>query len=93
MGLSQTAFKKFLPTPSARRATRSSHWGPRSSMISTHALREEGDLAVQRPALGVDAISTHALREEGDGQVAPVGGVHQDFYPRPPRGGRQEGFC
>ena len=33
--------------------------------ISTHALREEGDLAgdIDIPAL---AISTHALREEGD---------------------------
>ena len=39
----------FLPTPSARRATRSSHWGPRSSMISTHALREEGDPSTTPP--------------------------------------------
>ena len=34
-------------------------------------------------------ISIHALREEGDG-LAPVTGYKDtDFYPRPPRGGRQ----
>ena len=33
-------------------------------------------------------ISTHALREEGDGHRRPVGSEFQDFYPRPPRGGR-----
>ena len=56
----------FLPTPSARRATRLCTVFSRSiSAISTHALREEGD------HLGHDLlcrllISTHALREEGD---------------------------
>ena len=33
--------------------------------ISTHALREEGDLAHPQ-LLGGVPISTHALREEGD---------------------------
>ena len=35
-------------------------------MISTHALREEGDGQVQRGQPGRKKISTHALREEGD---------------------------
>ena len=35
------------------------------SIISIHALREEGD-AVHGPENLVDAISIHALREEGD---------------------------
>ena len=33
-------------------------------------------------------ISIHALREEGDGPVFIVIGVCNNFYPRPPRGGR-----
>ena len=80
--------EKFLPTPSARRATcgqklpfsRGPDFYPRPPrggrpgdgnqglgkyVISTHALREEGD--VQRRFTGRRAIiSTHALREEGD---------------------------
>ena len=36
------------------------------------------------------SISIHALREEGDlGGRAPVK-AYQDFYPRPPRGGRRD---
>ncbi len=35
-------------------------------------------------------ISIHALREEGDQVTDTVGGVDSDFYPRPPRGGRQK---
>ena len=56
--------------------------------ISIHALREEGDEAIRSRTLG-KGISIHALREEGDrvafGQIIH----HADFYPRPPRGGRQ----
>ena len=33
-------------------------------------------------------ISTHALREEGDLLRRLLQHPHQDFYPRPPRGGR-----
>ena len=35
-----------------------------------------------------EEISIHALREEGDASRWPGGSVPQDFYPRPPRGGR-----
>ena len=56
----------FLSTPSARRATgrcgRCRWW----SRISIHALREEGDAAVQAKNSGTYTISIHALREEGD---------------------------
>ena len=34
-------------------------------------------------------ISIHALREEGDGRRRGRLGSYRDFYPRPPRGGRQ----
>ena len=34
------------------------------------------------------SISTHALREEGDETADNTYNVYDDFYPRPPRGGR-----
>ena len=102
--------KKFLSTPSARRATIISSIivlplsisihalreegdivhgiGESLSFISIHALREEGDrrrLEVARH----EAISIHALREEGDKSVRVAPHRNGDFYPRPPRGGRQ----
>ena len=57
--------KRFLSTPSARRAT------PRPDALSEYA-----------------CISIHALREEGD--ITLVKGIwnEENFYPRPPRGGR-----
>ena len=61
----------------------------RFQTISIHALREEGDLppqAVQRE--GRD-ISIHALREEGDAVLTRCMRPSMNFYPRPPRGGRQ----
>ena len=55
--------------------------------ISIHALREEGDrVSVQDFKDG--AISIHALREEGDRPFAASPPPAQNFYPRPPRGGR-----
>ena len=64
-----TGVSEFLPTPSARRATGFFCVKRQIVLISTHALREEGDrwyidLCKRR------LISTHALREEGD-QLAP----------------------
>ena len=56
---------KFLPTPSARRATGQGPRRPPRGRISTHALREEGDHRHRRDRLP-GRISTHALREEGD---------------------------
>ena len=56
---------RFLPAPSARRAT-------------------------QNPPASANrrSISIHALREEGDLHSAASAWYHEDFYPRPPRGGR-----
>ena len=56
---------KFLPTPSARRATKPRQRGKLAGEISTHALREEGDILNQIFDVWCE-ISTHALREEGD---------------------------
>ena len=59
-----------------------------SESISIHALREEGDLIGRVVnALG-QPISIHALREEGDTPQRVLGNQRQNFYPRPPRGGR-----
>ena len=56
--------------------------------ISIHALREEGDPQGCRPAAPAD-ISIHALREEGDEFIDFILEALSNFYPRPPRGGRQ----
>ncbi len=86
-----------------RRTHRRSHFYPRpprggrpaaamatstQSSISTHALREEGDVDA-RPANTDPSISTHALREEGDRAARPPADHRRHFYPRPPRGGRR----
>ena len=61
--------------------------------ISIHALREEGDvfnwatISAPRDIL----ISIHALREEGDRVRFLRSSQRHNFYPRPPRGGRQFG--
>ena len=85
---------KFLPTPSARRATKYNYRTCSAILISTHALREEGDVVLQEQ-MGKALISTHALREEGDAE-SPLGDRQSNhFYPRPPRGGRRLGaaYC
>ena len=56
----------FLSTPSARRATRLAPFRQQRRAISIHALREEGDGAVQGIGVVALRISIHALREEGD---------------------------
>ena len=43
-------------------------------------------------AIDIADISIRTLREEGDYPQRSVGGVHRDFYPRPPRGGRHRLF-
>ena len=84
--------KKFLSTPSARRATIISSIIVLPLSISIHALREEGDI-VHGIGESLSFISIHALREEGDA-LTPLStspGIY--FYPRPPRGGRPMETC
>ena len=57
--------------------------------ISIHALREEGD-AKRSPAKPMTKISIHALREEGDIIFFMLVSPFNNFYPRPPRGGRPQ---
>ena len=81
---------KFLSTPSARRAT--IQWVPHmiEYSISIHALREEGD-AVQSGdwATAAKFLSTPSARRATILTRAQYSG-QKDFYPRPPRGGRQK---
>ena len=56
--------------------------------ISIHALREEGDVFPKGVIHPMSKISIHALREEGDATRPSIGRWTQNFYPRPPRGGR-----
>ena len=79
--------KKFLSTPSARRATIISSIIVLPLSISIHALREEGDI-VHGIGESLSFISIHALREEGDVGGCPWSMLQSYFYPRPPRGGR-----
>jgi hypothetical protein len=57
--------------------------------ISIHALREEGDPWKNNLRIGTK-ISIHALREEGDILMGGECVKADNFYPRPPRGGRPE---
>ena len=82
-------FRIFLSTPSARRATSQAYFSFRRCIISIHALREEGDVTDLGQIKLPYRISIHALREEGDPLPCCRGFMLPDFYPRPPRGGRQ----
>ena len=80
-------FILFLSTPSARRATWAlSTSAPKSVFLSTPSARRATKVA-PHVFLAVH-ISIHALREEGDLPSARRHLQYQDFYPRPPRGGR-----
>ena len=61
-----------------------------SQPISIHALREEGDALSGWTGVWKN-ISIHALREEGDMAFCCMTLTRQNFYPRPPRGGRRAG--
>ena len=81
---------QFLSTPSARRATASNSVVVlrRYIFLSTPSARR-ATCAVY----GVHTdfgISIHALREEGDKSHGIAAHISQNFYPRPPRGGRPQ---
>ena len=82
----------FLSTPSARRATTGSKRAKKTLTISIHALREEGDL-YGRGCSGALAqfLSTPSARR-ATADPLRCSAVASNFYPRPPRGGRQVGL-
>ena len=80
----------FLSTPSARRATREARSERTLKDISIHALREEGDNRSGRNNGGQRVfLSTPSARRATTG-TADKPAPYEDFYPRPPRGGRQQ---
>ena len=80
--------RRFLSTPSARRATCDRGVERHDFGISIHALREEGDEGLENDLAALE-ISIHALREEGDPRSLCSAAPPGYFYPRPPRGGRR----
>ena len=83
--------QSFLSTPSARRATRQRPGTPPSTGISIHALREEGDASLTLKAqIEKIFLSTPSARR-ATYQTLRRKTKNEDFYPRPPRGGRLDG--
>ena len=88
--LSKIKTLKFLSTPSARRATSVTMtqclqiW----EFLSTPSARRATTRAAATGS--TEPISIHALREEGDKARAHKQTRTINFYPRPPRGGRQD---
>ena len=83
------ALTNFYPRPPRGGRPPTENAPRKTGNISIHALREEGDRWRTELAQNL-RISIHALREEGD-SITPTRPQPQPyFYPRPPRGGRQE---
>ena len=79
----------FLSTPSARRATEARCARFRPADISIHALREEGDARKSKSIAAHHVfLSTPSARRATCIVCAGMGQIN-DFYPRPPRGGRR----
>ena len=82
--------RNFYPRPprGGRRPAHSSNTLPvqfLSTPSARRATRQRGPCRHHR------SISIHALREEGDAYEPDRQRPRADFYPRPPRGGRQHG--
>ena len=81
---------EFLSTPSARRATPRLRCQNQTRAISIHALREEGDRCRIRSCCSPYLfLSTPSARRATRKAHVPLG-AQRNFYPRPPRGGRQQ---
>ena len=80
--------KKFLSTPSARRAT-SAVSGAWTAVTDFYPRPPRGGrLLLDGIKVEALSISIHALREEGDTPRSSAAFSRLYFYPRPPRGGR-----
>mgnify|MGYP004457927509 FL=1 len=79
--------KRFLSTPSARRATRTLTRPEAPEPVSIHALREEGDAT---PSKNTSQEGCFYPRPPRGGRQKPGKARPRlaSFYPRPPRGGR-----
>ena len=84
--------RKFLSTPSARRATRTGIRLPRSMGNFYPRPPRGGRRSCRVVSVLSCQISIHALREEGDFLRGQSSCARANFYPRPPRGGRPNGL-
>ncbi len=87
--LAAKLLSRFLPTPSTRRATGGGavQQPGHLEFLPTPSTRRATESKACSEILA--DISTHALHEEGDDGPNPIVRPKDDFYPRPPRGGRQ----
>ncbi len=81
-------YKYFYPRPPRGGRLRSTLSIRHAACISIHALLAEGDCRTETKRRSTMTISIHALLAEGDRFHILVPVVENDFYPRPPRGGR-----
>ena len=79
--------KRFLSTPSARRAT-STYRFDSGKVFNFYPRPPRGGRRAEAAKNRAWQISIHALREEGDSAHLAKSGLKLYFYPRPPRGGR-----
>ena len=79
----------FLSTPSARRATRGRAGGAPPEAISIHALREEGNRALTGTSAVVSKFLSTPSARRATRWHKQTPDAPNDFYPRPPRGGRR----
>ncbi len=80
----------FLSTPSARRATVDGKTVVELDKLFLSTPSARRATACQDCPHHFCVISIHALREEGDHRRRTIPSGAANFYPRPPRGGRQE---
>ena len=78
----------FLSTPSARRATHHHRHSGQCRRISIHALREEGDQSLKFAASQDRQFLSTPSARRATYYLFNVEPNINDFYPRPPRGGR-----
>ena len=81
--------KKFLSTPSARRATDHDLVVEDLHCISIHALREEGDYCHRKAGRPEGDFYPRPPRGGRPSSLATMRKSWANFYPRPPRGGRR----
>ena len=83
------ARRRFLSSPSIRRATQAAANYAKCSPVSILALHTEGDCRSAAP-IPVFDVSILALHTEGDQSAGARRGQAYRFYPRPPYGGRRQ---
>ncbi len=82
---------EFLSTPSARRATIQTGIQYNAQLISIHALREEGDPTTSPFTANLSKFLSTPSARRATQSLLSHRQRFEDFYPRPPRGGRPVG--